>query len=46
LLKVEQEGGIACHTGRVSCFFQKLENGEWVTTEPVLKPAEVIYGKK
>jgi phosphoribosyl-AMP cyclohydrolase len=46
LLKVEQEGGIACHTGRVSCFFQKLENGEWVTTEPVLKPPEVIYGKK
>jgi phosphoribosyl-AMP cyclohydrolase len=46
LLKVEQEGGIACHTGRVSCFFQKLENGEWVTTEPVLKPPEVVYGKK
>jgi phosphoribosyl-AMP cyclohydrolase len=46
LLKVEQEGGIACHTGRLSCFFQKLENGEWVTIEPVLKPPEVTYGKK
>ena len=46
LLKVEQQGGIACHTGRVSCFFQKLENGEWVSAEPVLRPPEVIYGKK
>jgi phosphoribosyl-AMP cyclohydrolase len=39
LLKVEQVAGIACHTGRHSCFFQKLEggaeNGEWVTVDPV-----------
>ena len=44
LLKVEQEGGIACHTGRESCFFQKLENGHWVVTDAVLKAPEEIYG--
>jgi phosphoribosyl-AMP cyclohydrolase len=43
LLKVEQAGGIACHTGRAHCFFQKLENSQWVTTEPVLKNPEEIY---
>ena len=43
LLKVEQAGGIACHTGREHCFYQKLENGHWTTTEPVLKPPEEIY---
>jgi phosphoribosyl-AMP cyclohydrolase len=32
-----RSGGIACHTGRESCFFRKLENGKWVTTDPVLK---------
>ena len=36
LLEVEQSGGIACHTGRHSCFYQKLVNGEWVMTDPVL----------
>ena len=45
LLKVEQVGGIACHTGRESCFFRKLENGRWVTTDPVLKDPAVIYKK-
>ena len=45
LLRVEQAGGIACHTGRESCFFRKLENGEWVTTDPVLKDPSLIYGK-
>jgi phosphoribosyl-AMP cyclohydrolase len=45
LLKVEQIGGIACHTGRRSCFFQKLENGAWTTTTPVLKNPEDIYRK-
>lgn len=45
LLKVEQVGGIACHTGRESCFFRKLENGRWVTTDPVLKDPSLIYGK-
>ena len=45
LLKVEQVGGIACHTGRESCFFRKLENGEWVTVDPVLKDPAAIYRK-
>ena len=43
LLKVEQVGGIACHTGRESCFFRKLEIGKWVTVDPVLKDPSVIY---
>ena len=43
LLKVEQAGGIACHTGRHSCFFQKLEGGEWKAVEPVLKDPKDIY---
>ncbi|MGH8704745.1 MAG: phosphoribosyl-AMP cyclohydrolase [Burkholderiales bacterium] len=46
LLRVEQVGGIACHTGRASCFFRKLENGRWVSTDPVLKDPALIYGKK
>ena len=46
LLKVEQLGGIACHTGRRSCFFRKLENGAWVTEfEPIKSEAE-IYGER
>jgi phosphoribosyl-AMP cyclohydrolase len=45
LLRVQQAGGIACHTGRQSCFFRKLENGRWVTTDPVLKEPSQIYGK-
>ena len=43
LMMVEQVGGIACHTGRHDCFFQKLENGEWVTDKPVIKNPEEIY---
>ena len=43
LLKVEQAGGIACHTGRESCFFRKLEGGKWVTIDPVLKDPKLIY---
>jgi phosphoribosyl-AMP cyclohydrolase len=45
LLKVEQAGGIACHTGRESCFFRKLENGKWATVDPVLKDPALIYKK-
>ena len=45
LIKVEQVGGIACHTGRESCFFRKLENGRWVTSDPVLKDPSLIYRK-
>jgi len=46
LLKVTQLGhepGIACHTGRHSCFFQRLEDGAWQAVEPVLKDPETIY---
>jgi phosphoribosyl-AMP cyclohydrolase len=46
LLKVEQEGGIACHTGRESCFFRRLDDGKWVSVDPVLKDPAAIYGKK
>ena len=43
LLKIEQVGGIACHTGRRSCFFYRLKNGSWVETEPVMKDPKEIY---
>ena len=46
LLFVEQAGGIACHTGRERCFFRKLEEGKWVTTDPVLRDPAQIYGRK
>jgi phosphoribosyl-AMP cyclohydrolase len=43
LLKVEQKGGIACHTGRRSCFYQSLQHGQWQNVEPVLKDPSAIY---
>ncbi|MGP1716364.1 MAG: phosphoribosyl-AMP cyclohydrolase [Methylophilus sp.] len=43
LLTVEQQGGIACHTGRHNCFFQQLQNDRWVTVEPVIKDPKAIY---
>lgn len=43
LLKIEQTGGIACHTGRRSCFFNQLENEAWRDVEPVLKDPKEIY---
>ena len=43
LMQVEQKGGIACHTGRESCFFRKLSSGAWVDIDPVLKDPEDIY---
>ena len=44
LLTVIQDGGIACHTGRHHCFFQELDtNGDWQTTEKVLKDPKDIY---
>ena len=43
LLKVEQRGGIACHTGRESCFFQKFDAGKWLEIDPVLKDPQEIY---
>ncbi|UZR27188.1 phosphoribosyl-AMP cyclohydrolase [Methylococcus mesophilus] len=44
LLKVEQAGGIACHTGRHHCFYRVLNDGRWETVEPVLKSPDSIYG--
>jgi phosphoribosyl-AMP cyclohydrolase len=43
LLKIEQQGGIACHTGRQSCFYRSLQNGQWQATEAVLKDPQQIY---
>ncbi|HEY8097401.1 MAG TPA: phosphoribosyl-AMP cyclohydrolase [Methylobacter sp.] len=45
LLKIEQEGGIACHTGRESCFYRNLIDGQWQTVQPVLKDPDTIYKK-
>lgn len=44
LVKVEQQGDIACHTGRASCFFQQLQQDQWVPVEPVLRDPVAIYG--
>lgn len=43
LLQVEQQGGIACHTGRESCFYRSLNNGQWQAKDPVLKDPKSIY---
>jgi len=47
LIKVDQKGGIACHTGRASCFYRKLDgqddHAQWRVTDPVLKDPELIY---
>ena len=45
LIEVEQIGGIACHTGRHNCFFQKLDGDRWVVTDPVIKDPGDIYKK-
>jgi phosphoribosyl-AMP cyclohydrolase len=46
LLQIEQQGGIACHTGRASCFYNRLENGQWVEVDAVLKSPAEIYPNK
>ena len=47
ILQVEQLGGIACHTGRHSCFYRVLQNGQWISVDPVLKdPHEIYQGGK
>lgn len=52
LLKIEQVGGIACHTGRASCFYRRLDKSspqdqgagsKWVVVDPILKDPEKIY---
>lgn len=45
LLSVEQIGGVACHTGRQSCFFRKLDDKEWIVAAPVIKNPAQIYKK-
>jgi phosphoribosyl-AMP cyclohydrolase len=45
LYAVEQQGGIACHTGRASCFFRRLEAGAWAAVDPVLEDPELVYRK-
>ena len=44
LLQVEQIGGVACHTGRRSCFYRRWTGRDWHTDEPVLKDPETMYG--
>ena len=44
VLQVEQRGGIACHTGRASCFYRVLHDGAWQVVDPVLKDPQQIYG--
>lgn len=46
LLEVAQAGGIACHTGRHSCFYRRLDGDRWIETDPVLKDPATIYGKE
>jgi phosphoribosyl-AMP cyclohydrolase len=46
LVVVEQEGGIACHTGRETCFFQRLTEGRWISVEPVREDPGTIYGTR
>lgn len=43
VMQVEQVGGIACHTGRESCFYKAFEDGQWVDVDPVLKDPKEIY---
>ncbi|HED17593.1 MAG TPA: phosphoribosyl-AMP cyclohydrolase [Gammaproteobacteria bacterium] len=43
LVTVEQKGGIACHTGRHSCFYKKLQDDQWVTVDPVLRDPKQMY---
>jgi len=45
LLQVEQQGGIACHTGRASCFYRRLEKEQWSEVDAVLKSPDEIYKK-
>jgi len=43
VLQIEQQGGIACHTGRASCFYRVLNDGEWQITDPVIRDPKQIY---
>ncbi len=43
VMRIEQEGGIACHTGRESCFYRTFQDGQWSVADPVLKDPKEIY---
>ena len=43
LLAIDQHGGIACHTGRESCFYRRFDQGQWLDHDPVLKDPKMIY---
>ena len=45
LLKVDQHGGIACHTGRRCCFYKALRDGQWESVDPVLEDPDTIYSR-
>jgi len=45
LLTVTQTGGVACHTGRHSCFYSRLEGGQWVVTDPVVRDPALVYAR-
>ena len=46
ILQIEQLGNIACHTGRTSCFYRILKDGEWIETDPVIKNPGEIYHRE
>ncbi len=46
LLRVEQVGGVACHTGRRSCFYFRFDEGQWHVTDPVITDPNTLYGKR
>jgi phosphoribosyl-AMP cyclohydrolase len=43
MMQVEQVGGIACHTGRASCFYRVLKDGQWTSIDPVIKNPKELY---
>jgi len=45
-MSVEQHGGIACHTGRERCFYRVYKDGEWITSDDVLKSPEEMYSSE
>ena len=45
IYSITQVGGMACHTGRESCFYRRLENGVWTVVDEVIVAPEKLYGK-
>ncbi|WP_159874650.1 phosphoribosyl-AMP cyclohydrolase [Aquitalea denitrificans] len=46
VMQIQQAGGIACHTGRESCFYRRFEKGGWTVVDAVLKDPDAIYQHK